>query len=544
MELSSLAGTWFASMERGCVEGSIAILLVWLVCRFLLQKAPASFRAALWWLACLKCLLAFLVSSSVLLPVLPARHAESATFSPRLSMTQHLGATKEPVEVSSTEAVEDAISTIPLGLFVVWALGVGGIGLWSLRQSLRFRALIRLGRPLDDLPIGAEVRVLGVQMGLRTVPRVVESDAVTSPVVFGSLAPRIVLPMGFDRALTEDERRMALAHELAHVRRGDLVASIVPCLCQVCFFFLPTVWLALRQLALEAEAACDFEALAITRAPASRYGEMLMKVVAADHLRHQYSALGATHSYHTLRKRLEMIQSTNRTNRGARVFAFCLIGLSLAMLVPLELSARTVSAPQPPAKLAQVGGETGKMSILCTVVDPDGKPVEGAEVMGQDNADPNRYDGGTGMGTNAAGQVTFTWDWSTYSRLSFRASKEDEFSDPKVKPINGTALIRLHRVRLGTVRGTIRDETGRPLSGAKVSALFDGTAPFCGNLNFLLGRPSGPDGTYRFDHLYPGFKIKIEAEEASRKTVSTPEILARPGKTLTAPDLKLLPKSG
>ena len=83
-----------------------------------------------------------------------------------------------------------------------------------------------------------------------------QSDTVTVPMVWGLVRPVILLPADADE--WEPERRRAvLLHELAHIQRQDwLIQTIAQITCAV-YWFNPFVWLAARQLRVEAERACD-----------------------------------------------------------------------------------------------------------------------------------------------------------------------------------------------------------------------------------------------------------------------------------------------
>jgi probable HAF family extracellular repeat protein len=94
------------------------------------------------------------------------------------------------------------------------------------------------------------------------------------PLVFGLLRPVIVLPTG----LSDSEKRLALAHEQAHLTRRDPWLALVPLAARVVFWFLPTVYLAERMLATAREEACDALARQTTGATAREYGALLLKL--------------------------------------------------------------------------------------------------------------------------------------------------------------------------------------------------------------------------------------------------------------------------
>ena len=71
---------------------------------------------------------------------------------------------------------------------------------------------------------------------------------------------------GLNATLSPEDLRLALAHEMAHVKRGDLRLALLPAAMQVLFFFHPLVWLASAEWAAAREEACDALALQATGA--------------------------------------------------------------------------------------------------------------------------------------------------------------------------------------------------------------------------------------------------------------------------------------
>jgi beta-lactamase regulating signal transducer with metallopeptidase domain len=98
------------------------------------------------------------------------------------------------------------------------------------------RRLVREGQEvvLGDRGL-AMLEECGQMMGVG-LPRVLESDEVSSPAVVGVRTPVLLLPEAFE-GYSEDEMRAALLHELAHIRRRDYAANA---LCEMAA--LPLAW--------------------------------------------------------------------------------------------------------------------------------------------------------------------------------------------------------------------------------------------------------------------------------------------------------------
>ncbi|KFN49864.1 M56 family metallopeptidase, partial [Arenimonas composti] len=130
----------------------------------------------------------------------------------------------------------------PHWLLAAWGLGAFAAAAYLYGQQRRYlRALGPLRRRRD----GAwQARAAGLP-----------------PAVIGAFAPRIVLPADFDDRFEPAQRRLVLAHERVHLRRGDLQANLGLCVLRCLFWFHPLVHAAAARLRLDQELACDAQVL-------------------------------------------------------------------------------------------------------------------------------------------------------------------------------------------------------------------------------------------------------------------------------------------
>jgi beta-lactamase regulating signal transducer with metallopeptidase domain len=164
--------------------------------------------------------------------------------------------------------------SLALGLWAVVAALIVLSLTWS---SLVVRRLVRRSRALDDRSWMTPLWEVSDRMGLQEPPRLLLSHDAKMPFACGLATPTIVLPAECES--WSHERRLAvLLHELAHVRRRDLVGHTLGRLVCAVYWFHPLVWTAARQLRAESERACDDLALSCgTRA--TDYAEHLLDIV-------------------------------------------------------------------------------------------------------------------------------------------------------------------------------------------------------------------------------------------------------------------------
>ena len=144
-------------------------------------------------------------------------------------------------------------------LVALWAIGALIVAAPFALSLWRMWSLRREGFPY---PLAqAMASRLACESGLSRGVVVMIDAAVSAPFTFGIAKPTIVLP---DVARRWDAAALtrALIHELAHIRRGDWAMHVTARLVCALYWFHPLAWMANRQLALEAERACDDEVVA------------------------------------------------------------------------------------------------------------------------------------------------------------------------------------------------------------------------------------------------------------------------------------------
>ena len=206
--------------------------LVWLAAWLLTSIPRGSATIKHWiWLATS---LNFMLPLGALLDKLLARHL---TWASPLAFIGGVG----------LRIAEDAGLASVLG--AVWLLGAA---LMLTRLYLRLRAERRAGQGLEDQG-GDDKRLAFFAQG---VP-IRFGRASQAPSVDGLVRPRISLPRGMDRLLSEDEFAAVLIHELTHAKRRDNLIRLVHEIGLCVLWFHPLVWVTGARLSLYRELSCD-----------------------------------------------------------------------------------------------------------------------------------------------------------------------------------------------------------------------------------------------------------------------------------------------
>jgi hypothetical protein len=127
---------------------------------------------------------------------------------------------------------------------------------------VRLRRVKRGAVPLGSVP------VRGARIGL--------SSTVATPTAIGYLHPAVVLPQGFRARVDDREWDAVVAHECAHLARGDDWAKAVQSAILRVGWWIPGLWVLSRALDLERELASD-ERAACETGP-RRYAACLLRL--------------------------------------------------------------------------------------------------------------------------------------------------------------------------------------------------------------------------------------------------------------------------
>lgn len=348
-----------AWMIETCIATTLLMLLVLALRKPVREQFGPNIAYALWLLPVLRLLMPPLPGAWSFTEVLGglnyAAEAPTTAASTQTIIDQALIQAQMDMAATATTTVTEAnVVTVSgpsllLVIGTIWAAGALGFLLWHIVSHSRFCA---------NLMRKAEVR--------RTVAdgrvHVIETDAATGPLAFGIWRKYVAFPRDFAERYDPVERNLALAHELGHHLRGDLIANWIALVVLALHWFNPVAWRAFRAFRADQELACD--ALVLSgRAPALRhaYGRAIVKsahggaVSAACHL----------HTVNELKGRLKMLSKHNPKSRArvttgiAGAAALTLAGLALtasgAGAVMTQADAPTPpAAPEAPAAPATV----------------------------------------------------------------------------------------------------------------------------------------------------------------------------------------------
>ncbi|MBE6552463.1 MAG: hypothetical protein E7665_10080 [Ruminococcaceae bacterium] len=226
------------SIQASCFLAVVMIL------RVFLKKAPKYLICILWALASLRLIIPFSVESSLsLIPMelskeyIYSEYFENETNFPKDIDGEFPDEVISPpasgVIVGDTEQIESKMIDPGFILSAVWICGIAIMLVYGLASTLSVKRRVRFSVKLKK----------GIKQG----------EDIASPFVFGIIRPVIYLPYG----LSENDMKHVIAHEKAHIKRGDHLWKPFGFLLLSIYWFNPLMWISYILLCRDIEAACD-----------------------------------------------------------------------------------------------------------------------------------------------------------------------------------------------------------------------------------------------------------------------------------------------
>lgn len=361
-------------------------------------------------------------------------------------------------------------------LVLIWSIGCM-ISLGPLVIGIYRNAMLKLAsKRVSDSNSATLVAQLCKLLNIRRKVYLIECDQELIPMTWGVVKPTVILPRTW-RDWLEECQRLVLLHELAHVKRLDVLYQLIARLTCVLYWFHPLVWYALRRLRIEREIACDDCVLMAGQRPSS-YAQQLLNIARDYHamaLPPTVAMVQRAGLEYRVRALLDKARSHSPVTprigsallAGGLLFALVLAAIRLEAIA----AAGNEQAPIPALK------ELKKLRVR--VVDEAGQPVSGARVYSstwskhaEDNKKPNveRFTDDTGWcEVELYPQLYILRIWcGKRNHVTLFANWEEG----ETHRIPDEYVFTLQK---GTVLGgTVTDPDGHPVADARIEVRLNG----------------------------------------------------------------------
>jgi len=332
------------------VQSSLLILLLFALDLVLRNKVRAVVRYALWMLVLIK----------LVLPTSFAAPTSLAYWLPEKKLAQAQPANTPQFVVRHSDIQFDAPPIPPspapprprlqfaAWLLLSWLAIALGLLMLAARRSRLVSTFARRAVPAPISP-GQLLDACRAQMKIRQPVRLKLSGHASSPAVYGLWRPVVLIPQPLADKLSAPQLRAVLLHELAHIKRGDILIHYTQTLLQIVYWWHPLLWLANVQIRRVREQAVDETVMIQMGAEAETYPATLLQVAKLAFKRPLLALglIGIVESKSALAQRIHRM--INRpVPKSARLGFTGLAALFLAGAAFLPMARGQRSTPQPP----------------------------------------------------------------------------------------------------------------------------------------------------------------------------------------------------
>lgn len=406
--------------------------------------------------------------------------------------------------------------------WIVFAWGLGVLvftvrfagGAWRVRRLRRRSTNVRS-------TWWHRLRTLAERMGVRHRVELGQSAQLETPLVAGWWRPVILVPTGLLSGLPPDQVEALLLHELAHIRRHDVLVGRLQAILEALLFFHPGTWWISQQIRRTREACCDTLAI---EAGTERTVYARSLAALAERVAGQRSPTWAPAANSgSLLTRIQRVLSSNTASSHSVHDLSLTVAVLLLLGVPAGLAACVSQQAAPDVKTNETA-----MADAETPVPPDtstaGAEPKKAVVTRGDSTERSvdiEFDDPVHIDRLEEGGFVIRHEGEVDTIGPFRSSVEPlgdgtfivrsngrvdtvEYSPPEIEPLEGGGFVMRHDGTVDTLARSmpavehLEDGTIVLRQNARVDTL---TPPPVPDAPGLQGLPFNPDSLERALHV-------------------------------------------
>jgi len=167
------------------------------------------------------------------------------------------------IQAQSSTLTPNAISESPSAglnwsawLVIIWLIGALSVFARMLIGVIGVHIVKRCAQPVTNTSIVNLSHRIAENLGLKRRFKLLKSSRTRVPMTLGFLKPAVLLPEDAEK-WSPARQKVVLLHELAHIKRSDIVYNVISQAVAALYWFNPLVWYAHHVLYAERERACD-----------------------------------------------------------------------------------------------------------------------------------------------------------------------------------------------------------------------------------------------------------------------------------------------
>jgi bla regulator protein BlaR1 len=280
----------FNDLLRLSSMSTIVVMCIFLIRLILKNKINAKFQYALW----------FVLIFRLVLPSTPVSKISIYNYVPPIGSLSYTGelsnsttifnssyapiaknfVLKNNIDYTSFENIKTTfLSFAKTYLPKLWILGISIIMIVLVLCYLKFVSNFKNAKAITDNHILEIFNHCKEVMSINSDITLLQTNIIKTPALFGLIKPKIIIPTKLLEEANYNYIRYALLHELAHIKRKDILVNYIVTLLSIVYWFNPLVWYGFHLMREDRELCCDSLALSyINEDEVYEYGFAIIKL--------------------------------------------------------------------------------------------------------------------------------------------------------------------------------------------------------------------------------------------------------------------------
>ena len=223
---------------------------------------------------------------------------------------------------------------------VIWALAVLIIMMFLIMRAVYIYNSLKESEVIENPELVRLLKRLCIELGIRQSVELhyLDFKRINGPLAVGIFRPKVYLPRCMAEKWEAKDIEPLLVHELAHIKRFDIIINWIQNIVQVFYFFHPLVWYSNLKIRKIREDICDDMAIGHSQGDRTIYTERMLLAV-KDYVREgalSFIAVGFTETKSSLAKRITRILS-NKYKNHSKMTVFSAVFLIIVALLSISL---------------------------------------------------------------------------------------------------------------------------------------------------------------------------------------------------------------
>ena len=213
---------------------------------------------------------------------------------------------------------------------MIWLFGAVFSGLYFFSLNIRLFLRVNGQKACEEAETIKILEDCKAELKINSLIPIIFDTNAKSPFLFGFFRPKLVVSPDILKHLSLKEKRYVFLHELAHLKRKDILIIWITTVLQALHWFNPVFWYSFYRMRVDCEVACDAYVLSrLQPTEYKSYGETIISLLnILPRFRWLPGTTGIANNKSDLKTRIKMISMFKKSSYKWSIIAVCLILLT------------------------------------------------------------------------------------------------------------------------------------------------------------------------------------------------------------------------